>query len=238
MGWTIFVPLRPYSLTGSCMQRGLAFGIRASVGENVVTCSDPIRHGARSARDLTKVMAMQLNNEQVANMIALLSGFQVVMLTTEAPGGLLRSRPMAMPSIDETGRLLFFTRRGSPKTEEIRRDQQVNISFASQEEERYVSVSGMARLCADAEIAKRYWSDAAEAWLPHGFDEESLLVIEVEAEQLECWDASARRMQAFFELPSPPARFSSEEDEWNQMLADRDSSIDVLMADAADEPPD
>ena len=181
---------------------------------------------------------MELNQEQIENMARLLSGFDVAMLTTETEGGYLRSRPMAAPSISESGHLLFFTRAETPKIEEIRHAQQVNLSFAAAEEERYVSVSGVAHLRADQQLARRYWSEQAEDWLPHGFDQSDLRIIEVEVEEIDCWDASERGMREFFRLPSPPARFSSEEDEWQWMLSARDSSIEVLEAEPSDEPPD
>ena len=87
-----------------------------------------------------------------------LHGFNVAMMTTVEADGCLRSRPMAARDLDHHGSLWFFTRASDPKADEVMRDQHVNLSYASQEENRYVSVSGRAQILRDAAKAKELWS--------------------------------------------------------------------------------
>src|SRR4051812_49203870 len=65
--------------------------------------------------------------EEMKKLRDLMKGQRTAMLTTTAPDGSLRSRPMAMQDSPFDGVMWFFTDRGSEKTTEIRRDAQVNV---------------------------------------------------------------------------------------------------------------
>ena len=71
------------------------------------------------------------------------------MMTTIDTDGVLRSRPMSTQESDVTERLWFFTSDQTHKTEEIEKDNRVNLSYAKPGDNVYVSVSGTAEIVHD-----------------------------------------------------------------------------------------
>src|SRR3954464_6776820 len=95
--------------------------------------------------------------EQEVNMkklAAMIRGIKVAMLTTVSPDGTLRSRPMATQDVEYDGTLWFFTQANSDKISQILQFPQVNASYVSAEDHRYVSLSGRATVIQDAEKAR------------------------------------------------------------------------------------
>src|SRR5690242_12096343 len=79
----------------------------------------------------------------------LIKGIQYAMLTTQDEQGFLRSRPMATEEISFDGDLWFFTDAETPKVSEILQNNQVNVSYADPDSDRFVSVSGRAEVVRD-----------------------------------------------------------------------------------------
>jgi general stress protein 26 len=121
----------------------------------------------------------------------LITELGVAMLVTVESDGSLRSRPMHT-HLDGPfdGTLWFFTRDHAPKVFEIDRDRHVNLSYSCTKSQKYVSLSGMARLVRDRERAERMWSPAYKAWFPQGLDDPELALIRVEVEKGEYWDTA------------------------------------------------
>src|SRR5687767_15882728 len=88
----------------------------------------------------------------------LIKGARVAMLTTVAPDGALRSRPMATLKAPFEGDLWFFTRASVAKADEIRDNDRVNVSFADGDDDRYLSISGTASLVRDQARMEQLWS--------------------------------------------------------------------------------
>ncbi len=57
----------------------------------------------------------------------MIKDIRIAMLTTVDEDGTLRSRPMGTQDVESDGDLWFFTYDPSGKTEEVKRDQQVNL---------------------------------------------------------------------------------------------------------------
>lgn len=123
-----------------------------------------------------------------------LHGFKVAMMTTVESDGCLRSRPMAARDLEDDGSLWFFTHAGSPKTEELRHEQHVNLSYASEAENRYISVSGKAQILRDAAKAKELWSPLYKAWFPKGLEDPELALLRVTVEKAEYWDSPSAKV--------------------------------------------
>jgi len=125
----------------------------------------------------------------VKKLAGLIRGIKVAMLTTVADDGSLRSRPMAAQEAEFDGVLWFFTRAAAPKVGEVRRDERVCVSYASPDDQRYVSVSGTARLVRDPARMRELWGPAQKAWFPQGPDDPELALLRVEPERAEYWDS-------------------------------------------------
>src|SRR5262245_56517082 len=136
---------------------------------------------------------MSSHDESVRKLARLIKGIKVAMLTT-VDDGTLRSRPMVAQEAEFDGVLWFFTRASAPKVGEVQREQQVNVSYASPGEQRYVSVSGKATLVRDPQKARELWTLACKAWFPEGLDDPELALLRVDPERAEYWDVNSGAM--------------------------------------------
>lgn len=123
-----------------------------------------------------------------------IKGIRIAMLTTIDDDGSLRSRPMATQETELDGDLWFFTPASSPKVGELDRDHRVNLSYADSDDQRYVSVSGTARLVRDRAKAKELWTPLLKAWFPEGLDDPELALLRVRVEKAEFWDSPSSKM--------------------------------------------
>lgn len=131
-------------------------------------------------------------SNQIQKLQELIQDIEYAMLTT-MDGSYLRSRPMAiMGPIDQDTALWFFTDATSHKVDEVEhQNHQVNVSFAAPDKQRYVSLSGRAKIVRDHEKMKELWQPALKAWFPKGLDEPNIALLKVTVEQAEYWDAPA-----------------------------------------------
>ena len=128
-----------------------------------------------------------------AKLVAMIEALEVGMLTTEDENGRLRSRPMATQRAEE-GALWFFTGKDTPKTEEVKKAAEVNVSFADPGNQVYVSVSGLAKTFHDPAKVRELWSSGAQQWFPEGPEDPRLMILSVEITQAEYWDVDKRAM--------------------------------------------
>lgn len=154
--------------------------------------------------------------DPVKKLRKLIKNVRVAMLTTVAGDGALRSRPMAIPEADVEGELWFFTCYHSGKSEEIRDNQKVNVSYASPKNDRFVSVCGTASLVRDPERIKELWRGQYKEWFPEGRKDPDLALLRVTIDRAEYWDRAENRMvdlPRFAPRAGAPARNSSREEE-------------------------
>lgn len=126
--------------------------------------------------------------ESIQKLNDLIKDMKFAMLTTVCQDGGLHSRPMANQKIDFDGTLWFFTRDDSPKADEIRRTQKVNISYVSPKSERFVSISGTAEMVKDRTKFLQLWDENYETWFPQGVEDPHLCLLKVQVEDAEYWD--------------------------------------------------
>jgi general stress protein 26 len=127
--------------------------------------------------------------ESIAKLNELIKDIEVAMLTTYEQDGSLHSRPMATQKIEFDGVLWFFTRASSHKVQEVERDHHVNVAYSAADKQRFVSVSGMARLVKDRQKMEELWNPAYKAWFPDGLDDSDLALLKVTVEHAEYWDS-------------------------------------------------
>ena len=126
--------------------------------------------------------------QDVEKLKKLIKDIKIGMLTTTEQGGWLHSRPMATIECEFNGELWFFTRASAPKVDEVEREHHVNISYASEKDHRFASVSGMAQLVRDKAKCAQLWNPLFKAWFPKGLDDPELALLKVTLEKAEYWD--------------------------------------------------
>lgn len=111
------------------------------------------------------------------------------MLTTIDENGDPHSRPMSSNGdIDPDGDLWFFTSLSSHKVSEIENMPKVNLSFADPENQRYISITGVAQLVRDRQKIEQLWRPEFRIWFPKGKDDPEVALLRVNLEKGEYWD--------------------------------------------------
>lgn len=131
-------------------------------------------------------------NQHIYQLRELIKDIGCSMLTTVDEDGSLHSRPMEKSSeIQSDATLWFFTNASSHKVFEIEQRQQVNVSFSSPNQQRYVSISGIAELVKDGNKMQELWKPELQAWFPKGLDESDLALLKVQINQADYWDSQS-----------------------------------------------
>jgi general stress protein 26 len=132
---------------------------------------------------------MPTREENIRKLAELVADIQFAMLTTVDEDGTLRARPMAVPKNEFDGDLWFFTKKDSPKVDEIEQEHQVNVSFSRPDKQHYISMSGTANVSRDRAKMEELWNPAYMAWFPDGLDDPQICLLHVNVSQAEYWDS-------------------------------------------------
>lgn len=130
----------------------------------------------------------------------LVHDIDIAMVTTVAPDGALRSRPMGTREFTADGEIWFFTADDSAKAGDLAAEHAVNLSYADARKQRFVSVTGNAEVVRDRERARQLWHPLVKAWFPGGLDDPHLALLRVRVETAEYWDTGESRMVQLFEM--------------------------------------
>lgn len=129
----------------------------------------------------------------------LIKDIKVGMLST-SDGKSLRARPMHIVQEEYDGTLWFFTDTQADKTDEIKDDQHVGITFSDSDEGLYVSLSGLATLTREQSLIEKFWNPFIAAWFPEGKESPNVALIEIKVEAGEHWDADNSRLLELFKI--------------------------------------
>lgn len=115
---------------------------------------------------------------------------RIAMLTTRSlDGRRLLSRPLGTAEVEFDGDLWFASGLDSEKTREVQADPVVNVSFASEGKNSYVSLAGRAEIVTDRAKIRELWSAPMKVYFPEGVDDPNLCLIHVRVETAEYWDS-------------------------------------------------
>ena len=137
----------------------------------------------------------------IAQLNEMTKGITTAILTTIRPDSTLHSCPMATHPADANGVLWFLAHNSSEKVEAVRTNQRVNLAYADHASMRYISVSGSCELVRDRAIAKALWDASYASWLPGGPENPATVLLKVDIQQVEYWDAAKGCMVSLLGMP-------------------------------------
>ena len=126
----------------------------------------------------------------------LLKGERFGFLTTITMDGRLTSRPMTLQEVEFDGDLWFFAERDSNPVRHITASPEVNVGVGSGGT--WVSLTGDAVVVEDVAKKRELWNSAVEAWFPQGPDDDSVVLLMVQADSAEYWDSPGGRLAPVF----------------------------------------
>jgi general stress protein 26 len=127
-----------------------------------------------------------------ARVTELIREARTCMFTTMTEDGRHVSRPMGLQESEFDGDLWFFAYVDSDKARQIQVNPQVNVSFANQKGDAFVSIAGTASLVPDKAKQAKLWFPLMESWFPDGLETHGITLINVHAETAEYWDSPGR----------------------------------------------
>ena len=132
-------------------------------------------------------------------MIALIEDMHFAMLTTPGHGNHLHAWPMTVQnkSFDE-GKLWFFMSRSGHAVQELQAYGNVGVSFSDPGDDRYVSLSAVARVVDDRAMVRKLWSKMNDAWFKGGVDDPDLALVEVDVVHGHYWDVEESKLTQLF----------------------------------------
>lgn len=123
---------------------------------------------------------------------------KVAMMTTLSPNQThLKSRPMQVAQVDEDAAMWFFTDEFSGKTESLKSDNPVSLTFSNPEKRVYLALSGRAYLVEDEKLASLLWNPVLNTWFP-GKQRQHLLMIKFIPESAEYWEEEGSAWKRIF----------------------------------------
>jgi general stress protein 26 len=114
----------------------------------------------------------------------------ITMVTTHAPDGSLRSRPLSLQQATEDGDLWYVASGDADIVSEIEADPRVNAAFSGKGS--WLSVTGVATVSRARADLERVWTPSAEAWFPEGIDTPGIVAIAITGESAEFWDSPGK----------------------------------------------
>lgn len=127
-----------------------------------------------------------------------IKGIRIAMMTTIEQDNVLRSRPMVTQDMEFDGDLWFFTYDNAAKVGQLAAHNQVNLSYAKESDNLYISASGTSELVRDRKKVKDLWKPMLKAWFPNGPDDPNIALLKVHVESAEIWDAPSGSMGRLF----------------------------------------
>jgi general stress protein 26 len=137
-----------------------------------------------------------MTDDSTRKVAELLKGERFGFLTTATPEGKLTSRPMTLQEVEFDGDLWFFAERSAPWLGHVATSPQVNVGVGSGGS--WVSLTGHAAVVDDVAKKRDLWNGGAEAWLPQGPEDPSVVLVKVDADSAEYWDAPGGRLATAF----------------------------------------
>jgi general stress protein 26 len=132
----------------------------------------------------------------------LIQHIRFAMLTHRHPGGGLHAHPLTTQgkSLRPGEPLCFFVSRKTELGQRVRSDPSVCIAYADPAKDRYVSITGKARVSEDLAKKKSLFNALAKAWFPGGAEDPDLELLEVDIEHAEYWDVKESKTTQVLKL--------------------------------------
>lgn len=132
-------------------------------------------------------MTMQVEQGSIEQLRKMIKDVKYALLTTAATDGSLHSRPLTTLDWDFDGVAWFLVPRDSRLASELTRSPDVNLAYASPEEDTFISLAGRAQVQQNPARARELWNRWAEMFFPDGPESPEVGVLRVEIRSAEYW---------------------------------------------------
>ena len=139
-------------------------------------------------------MAVTPRSKSISQVAKMMRDLDFCMLTTNAEGGQLRSRPMSNNGeVEFDGDVWFFSAAESRKVAEIEVDPSVELSYSDPDRFLFISMSGTAVIVRDVAKKRELWIEDLERWFEDGPDDEEVVLIKVTPSVVAYWNGEENK---------------------------------------------
>jgi len=136
--------------------------------------------------------------DQIDKIQEVIKDVKFAMMSTVNSKGDLHAWPMTTSEASISSKEIWFI---GDKTSDVVKDIQdnpkVGLSYATQDEKDYVSVSANAELPTDKDKLDELWSPVYNAFFEHGKEDENVQLIKVVPHGVECWLSGSSTVNMF-----------------------------------------
>ncbi|MBD2699657.1 pyridoxamine 5'-phosphate oxidase family protein [Spirosoma sp. BT702] len=118
-------------------------------------------------------------------------------ITTGQP---IKTRPMSVQKVDESGSLWFLSANDSHKNADIAVDNRVHLLFQGSQHSDFLSLYGDATISTDRALIKELWEPLLKTWFTEGEDDPRITAIRVDAQEGYYWDNKHGNAVAFAKM--------------------------------------
>lgn len=131
-------------------------------------------------------MSKQENMDKIQAMV---KDIKYTMMTTRTADDHLHSCPMNTTETSIGAKEIWFIGHiPSDTVDNIKKNPEVNLSYATHDEKSYLSIAGKAELVEDREKLEELWQPVYNAYFEHGIDDPQVQLIKVVPHGAEYWE--------------------------------------------------
>jgi general stress protein 26 len=120
--------------------------------------------------------------------------------TAITAGRPLKTRPMSVQKMDESGKFYFLSANDSHKNAEIQQDNRVQLLFQGGAHSDFLSIYGTATISTDKALIKELWEPILKTWFTGGLDDPRITAIIVDTQEGYYWDNKHGNAVAFAKM--------------------------------------
>ena len=133
-------------------------------------------------------MSNMTKQEQLDKIQAVIKDVKFAMMSTTNKKGDIHAWPMTTNKVNlDDKEIWFIGDKSSDLVKDIKEDARIGLTYATQDEKNYVSVSGDAELPTDQAKLDELWSPVYDAFFANGKADENVQLIKIVPHGIECW---------------------------------------------------
>ena len=133
-------------------------------------------------------MSNMTKQEQLDKIQAVIKDVKFAMMSTTNKKGDIHAWPMTTNKVNLNDKEIWFIGdKSSDLVKDIKDDARIGLTYATQDEKNYVSVSGDAELPTDQAKLDELWSPVYDAFFANGKEDENVQLIKIVPHGIECW---------------------------------------------------
>ena len=133
-------------------------------------------------------MSNMTKQEQLDKIQAVIKDVKFAMMSTTNKKGDIHAWPMTTNKVNLNDKEIWFIGdKSSDLIKDIKDDARIGLTYATQDEKNYVSVSGDAELPTDQAKLDELWSPVYDAFFANGKEDENVQLIKIVPHGIECW---------------------------------------------------